>query len=111
MRDEVKRALDQRLRDIHCAVWGRNFQLHSAEDRDRAVEYILSVIEPALDKAGLEIVPKISLSDLAYEKTSYVWQHDRGSSEKDTHTARRDNQVDTQRLTPGPDRPFYKDVR
>lgn len=101
IREDVKRALDQRLQDIRSIHWGRGFQLANENDRDKCIETVLSLIEPALEAANMEIVHKPIIPG------AHAWQYDRNVSEKDTYIAKRASQVDSRNDTNGQGELFY----
>lgn len=122
MREDLYRALDQRLQDIRSIHWGRGFQLAGEDDRRRCIEHVWSLIEPALEMANLDIVSTLSNPGAVW---AYDWQHDRElpgmweksdliggetDSEKDSDTARRDNQVDTKDGKPRTNRLFQNGI-
>ncbi len=103
--DDIRQAFNQRLLDIHCAVWGRNFQLHHQDHRDRAIDYILSFVEPALEAANLQIIHKPIIPN------AYVWQYDRNRNEEnDNRPARSLDQVDSTNGTTGEGRLFQNGI-
>lgn len=97
MRDDLYRALDQRLQDIRSTHWGRGFQLANEEDRRKCIEQVMSLVEPALEMADLEIVHKPIIPG------AYLWQHDRDKelSEEDFSSTNGASEVDSTNDTRG----------